>query len=247
MICLAGCATGSTNPNPPKNSPPTGSQTAVVRSVRPGDTLRIAGDSAYPTIYVGNVLWMARNLEFRTDTIDTLSWCPSDSCGKYGRLYSWRAAMRADSTINTLCDVYLPSRGICPVGWHLPTSDDWNALASAVGGMDRLGILLESRSGWDPPLYSSAETPTDSVGFQALPSGYRFTGDQGYGTYGHSNPDSAFLGLGTTAAFWSSTNKAPGTCWSAYALFLSKDEANGSLEMIPRSAGLSVRCVKDSG
>lgn len=246
-LFLVGCATGSTNPDPARDTGSSNPQSEAVRTVRPGDSLRIPGDATYPTIYVGTTLWMASNLEFRTDTIDTLSWCPPEGCQKHGRLYSWRAAMRADSTINTLCDVYLPRRGICPAGWHLPSSDEWNALAASMGGMDRLGVLLESRSGWDPPLDETKETPTDSVGFQALPAGYRFTGDQGYGTYGHSIGDSAFLGTGSTAAFWSRTNKAPGTCWSAYALFLYKDQPNGSLILVPRSSGLSVRCVKDSG
>ena len=245
-IFLVGCTPGSTEPEASKSSTPTDSQAQAVRSVRSGAPLRIPGDTEYQTIYIGKTLWMASNLTFRNDTIDSLSWCPSDSCAKYGRLYSWRAAMRADSTINSACEVHLSSRGICPVGWHVPSKEEWNSMANAMGGLARLGTLLESRTGWDPPMEDTLEAPTDSVGFDALPAGYRFTGEQGHGTYGHTDPDSAYFDFGATAAFWSSTDALTGSCWSAWGLFLSKDAPSGSFYAVPRSSGLSVRCVKDS-
>ena len=246
MILLAGCANGSTNPDPSRGFTGVDSLLQAVRTVRPGDSLVIPGDTTYPTVYVGRALWMARNLTYRTDTLDSLTWCPSDSCPKYGRLYDWRAAKRGDSTIDDLCDINLPIRGICPSGWHVPSVADWDSLANTLGGMVRLGVLLRSRSGCDPPMDSTAEEPKDSIGFDALPAGYRFTGDQGYGLYGHTNSDSAFFGFGTTAAFWSGTGTLPGSCSSAWGVFISKDETGGSLFSIPRSSGLSIRCVKDS-
>jgi len=245
-VFVVGCDSGSTEPQPSKIGGGQDSMAQAVRTIRSGAPLRIQGDADYPTIYIGKTLWMATNLAFRTDTIDQLSWCPSDSCAKYGRLYDWRAAMRADSTIYTACDVNLPIRGICPVGWHLPTLQDWNTLADTLGGTARLGTILESRTGWAPPMEDTLESPTDSVGFDALPAGFRFTGNQGYGLAGHTLPDSSFFGLHGTAAFWTSTKTVAGSCWSAWGFFLTKDQSAGSLYTIPRSSGLSIRCVKDN-
>ena len=57
--------------------------------------------------------WMAENLNYETAN----SWCYGDkeeNCAKYGRLYTWAAAMEA-----------------CPTGWHLPSQDEWKELIVA--------------------------------------------------------------------------------------------------------------------
>lgn len=60
--------------------------------------------------------WMTENLNYKIPG----SWCFEDkdkNCEKYGRLYTWEAAQKA-----------------CPSGWHLPTDEEWKALASKYGG-----------------------------------------------------------------------------------------------------------------
>lgn len=102
----------------------------------------------YKTVTIGNQIWMAENLNYKTDS----SFCYNDSaeyCSKYGRLYIWDAAMNA-----------------CPEGWHLPDTTEWVTLITAVGGKSTAGKMLKSTSGWN-----SDGNGTDDFGFTVLPAG----------------------------------------------------------------------------
>ena len=119
---------------------------------------------SYRTVKIGNQTWMAENLNYETDD----SYCydnESANCQKYGRLYTWNAAMEA-----------------CPSGWHLPSYDEWKPLFSTVGGENAAGTALKSTSDWN---YNG--NGTDAYGFSALPVGYRdnngYYGNVGYFAY----------------------------------------------------------------
>jgi len=104
------------------------------------------------TVRIGNLTWMAENLNCETAN----SWCYDDSpnsCARYGRLYTWDAAMSA-----------------CPSGWRLPTNADWDNLMTSVGGSLTAGTKLKSKTGWN-----GGGNGTDEFGFSALPGGCRFT------------------------------------------------------------------------
>ena len=122
-----------------------------VRCVRPiGGNLTDTRDSqTYKTVKIGDQEWMAENLNYETEN----SYCYNDSaeyCAKYGRLYTWAAAVEA-----------------CPSGWHLPDTTEWNTLVSAVGGESIAVEMLKSASGW-----SDDGNGTDAFAFSALPAGY---------------------------------------------------------------------------
>jgi len=107
----------------------------------------------YRTVKIGDLTWMAENLNHKTSD----SWCYSDNafyCDAYGRLYNWNAA-----------------RSACPSGWRLPDSSDWGNLMTAVGGSSTAGRRLKSKVGW----YSNGNG-TDDFGFSALPGGDRWDG-----------------------------------------------------------------------
>jgi len=194
-------------------------------------------NKTYKTVTIGTQTWMAENLNYSDSVsypgMQKRNWCYKnslDSCAKYGRLYTWAAAMDSAGTFSTngngcgdrkTCSPTYPVRGICPSGWHLPTKAEFEALFTNVGGESTAGKMLKSTSGW-----SSNGNGEDSFGFSALPaSGY----------YGGGFDD----GL---AYFWSSTEYGSGY---AYVVFLGSNLGTAYLEKYNKYCGFSVRCVKD--
>ena len=131
VVVFNSCGTDSNSPNVVKGT---------FTDSRDGQT--------YKTVTIGTQTWMAQNLNYAyTDvpykqgnyTSDSTSWCYKDdanNCSKYGRLYTWVAAMDSVGTwstngkgcgYNKTCSPTYPVRGICPEGWHLPT-EEWQCL-----------------------------------------------------------------------------------------------------------------------
>ena len=107
----------------------------------------------YKTVKIGDQIWMAENLNYKTRT----SYCydnKESNCSKYGRLYEWKAAIKA-----------------CPSGWHLPSKVEFETLFTAVGDQSSAGKVLKSLSGWNG---------TDAYGFSVLPAGDRYYRDGFY-------------------------------------------------------------------
>ncbi len=63
--------------------------------------------------------WMASNLNYATSAESHCFNNQPANCNKYGRLYSWEAALQA-----------------CPEGWHLPSDREWREMAKEYGGAD---------------------------------------------------------------------------------------------------------------
>lgn len=184
----------------------------------------------YNTVTIGSQTWMAENLNYETAN----SYCYNNNasnCTKYGRLYTWTAAMDSAGTwstngkgcgYNKTCSPTYPVRGVCPEGWHLPSQTEWETLFNAVGGQSVAGTKLKSTSGW----YNSGNG-TDAFAFSALPAGLR--------SYGYSIE-------GYDASFWSSMeNDSSNACYMS--LEFSDDSAG--LYYGYKYYGFSVRCLKD--
>jgi hypothetical protein len=93
---------------------------------RGGDTIE------YKTAEIGGQLWMAENLNYN----DPASGCePSLEACKNGRSYSWAVAMALDNSCNTkVCrsQIRANHRGVCPVGWHIPSNAEWEGKSDKI-------------------------------------------------------------------------------------------------------------------
>jgi len=199
----------------------------------------------YKTVKIGNQEWMAENLNYadslKTASLKGKSWCYNNSvelCNKYGRLYTWSAAIDSvkfatdidnplDCGFDKNCTLPDTVYGICPLGWHLPSKDEWEKLTDAVGGKTSPGTMLKSSNGWNT--YNNVSgNGSDSFGFSALPAGARYVD-------GDYNDD------GLNAYFWCSTAN---DIYNANYMRLSRSNGVG-LGIISKSDGFSIRCIKD--
>ncbi len=132
----------------------------------------------YEEVRIGNQVWMTRNLNVATfrngDTIPEAktiaewrkalskkqpAWCyynnDSTNGAVYGKLYNWNAVK--------------DKRGLAPVGWHIPSGNEWGVLYDFLGGKKgNMARKLKSTTGWD-----KKGNGDNTVGFNALPSGDR--------------------------------------------------------------------------
>jgi len=136
----------------------------------------------YKTVSIGTQIWMARNLDYGGENgdIGVCSGNDPKNCQKYGRLYKWEDAML-----------------VCPDGWHLPDSDEWQTLINSAGG-EIAGRKLKVKNGWEKWDCESTvvdnrgrttkinKCNSDNFGFSALPSssegqsGFWWTASENY-------------------------------------------------------------------
>lgn len=191
----------------------------------------------YKTVKIAGLEWMAENLNYEMENSYCYDGKPAN-CEKYGRLYTWEAALEA-----------------CPAGWHLPDREEFNALLEAIGESSTAGQKLKSRSGWndyemetvifcmsfdpeecqkddndpDPDEGIESGNGTDAFGFSALPAGER---------YENGN----YEGVGEDAYFW----KSSGLGGSLGGDYVKLSNAEKSVYQNSTSgSAFSVRCVKN--
>ena len=193
------------------------SSSAAVSNVEYGTFTDARDGKSYKTVKIGNLTWMAENLNFdnsatATGSIDS-SFCYDGipaNCTKYGRLYQEYAAT-----------------AVCPEGWRLPTASDWRDLtttAKSEFGDDNGSLRAVGE--WEDTIFGDNVTATNASGFSALPAGYRAkTGECD--------------GEGKKAYFWGEDNM------NHYAWILS-NQYDMEKESIQRGYfAYAVRCVKD--
>lgn len=211
----------------------------------------------YSTNLIGNQCWMAENLRVTmySDSIaipivtSNSAWnilgfsdpafCyydnDSSSTALYGALYNWPAAMKGSASSGSV-----PSgvQGICPVGWHLPSDEEWKILegeadsqygypnsvwdGSSWRGYDS-GFNLKATSSW-----ASGGNGSDLYGFSALPGGHRSNS----GSFGGVNNN----------VFWSSSEFNNNNAWYRE---LGYQYDNSFRNNYPKDYGFRVRCIKD--
>jgi len=195
-----------------------------------------ADSNNYPTVTIGTQLWMAKNLNVgtridgyyeQTNNGTSEKYCFNDldsNCTVYGGLYQWNELMQYITTEG--------AKGICPVGWHIPTDAEWTTLITFLGGQSFAGGKIKETGrthwSWSYPPYPG---PTNSSGFTALGAGYR-----------HFDGSYYFSTLTYNTYFYSSSqngNTDPGY------VFLAADNDYFIPGWIPVTWGFSCRCLKD--
>jgi uncharacterized protein (TIGR02145 family) len=122
----------------------------------------------YDIVTIGEQVWMKDNLivtKFNDGTTLIKAIKPESSSlyssffeneysidfvSKSGRFYNFNIAK---------------SKKICPVGWHVPSDDEWTILGTYLGGNDIAGGKLKNITGWESPNTGA----TNESGFSALP------------------------------------------------------------------------------
>ncbi len=224
--------------NPPPKPASSSSVQSSSSSITYGELKDERDEQVYKTVKIGSQTWMAENLNYNYNEGSAKSYCynnSSSNCNKYGRLYTWSAAMDSASVFSftgqgcgygTSCSVASSTsttkvRGVCPDGWHLPNSKEWGNLWTAVGGTSVAGDNLKSTSGWYDELFGDGNG-NDKYGFSVYPAGNAAKGN--------------FYNIGNFAYFWST---------SADAYSFSTLSSSVVTKDISKDYGLSIRCLKD--
>ena len=136
----------------------------------------VIGGREYPTVQIGNQIWIAENLDWKWTGLTIGSSSPSSTNqqanyfnydestygvngNKYGLMYNYPAVKYLVANTSTML----------PEGWHVPTSTDWTTLATNPN-VNSNSSNLKSKTGWN------TGNGNNSTGFNAYPSG------EGYAT-----------------------------------------------------------------
>ena len=168
----------------------------------------IASGPSFDEVTIGTQTWMSKNLAIDDGGEGIYTQTVNYGNGNITEYYyTWDAAVRVANSIS---------------GWHLPTSSEWAALETAVGGYSN-GNKIKSTTGWE---YDA--NGTDDFGFAAYPAGYR--GSDG------------FISLGSNARFWKDYEYSAS---EAYFCLLNTGSYIQSGYYL-KTMGYSVRLIKDT-
>lgn len=114
---------------------------------------------------------------------------------------------------------------LCPTGWHVPTSTEWDQMVTFLGGVSVAGGKLKHAGFqyWEQPNTGA----TNSSGFSGLPGGFR------------SNVDGNFQYKGFRGG-WYVTVAGNDLAFR----FLSWDLESAGSGVVPANGGLSIRCMR---
>jgi len=109
----------------------------------------------YKTVKIGNQIWMAENLAYKTQKGSWADNNDENNVKMYGYQYNWEAAHNA-----------------CPPGWHLPSRAEWETLIGNLGSepgnkmkskrVEEHGCVGTNQSGFDA-VYVRWEAPNSLI------------------------------------------------------------------------------------
>ncbi|MFW6328089.1 MAG: fibrobacter succinogenes major paralogous domain-containing protein [Bacteroidota bacterium] len=210
---------------------------------KPEEPVSDIQNNSYSTVRIGDQVWMKENLKVthysNGDAIPYISlqndsdWLENNSGAycvfnddhanteKYGYLYNGYAVT--------------DERDICPVGWHVPTKEEWQTLVDYLGGLSTAGNLLKSTAHWN----NVHPNTTNLSGFSVLPGGLRL----------HSMPENSYTeywGVNEQAYFASSDEYTiNGTYYIWYVNLMNITEWARVDDNTTKTVGHSIRCIQN--
>jgi uncharacterized protein (TIGR02145 family) len=186
-------------------------------------------NNEYETVQIGNQCWLKENMEYLPSVSspnngsNTLPYYyvygneganvneakNTFNYNTYGVIYNWEAAITA-----------------CPLGWHLPTNDEWLSLIGYVRPPSTSGGKMKETgtSHWNIPNTGA----TNSSGFTGLPGGIKsFNG---------------FSSQRSIGSWWYSTEISESRAWVRILTYDSEVSSRGAYD---KDYGFSVRCIRD--
>jgi len=230
-------------------------------------------NNKYSTVQIGYQCWTRENMRCTTlpsGRTMTLGYVPSqgtsnasysyvepyyydcslsDTILYKGYLYNWAAALDTAFSANS-SDSYVKRQGICPKGWHVPSMDEWNYMLTYVmthGNTDHYGCdndstkitkaLSYDTTRWYSTTSSCAPGNDPSTNnltqFSAYPANY----------YAGSGINVLHISDAEDVRFWSSSSYDNS---NARYIGWGYNDANVTSSRNYKSAGYSVRCVRDT-
>ena len=199
----------------------------------------------HPSITNGPQFWQSTNLDVSTYSDGTIipqvndaaawaslttgAWCyynnDSVNGNTYSKLYNWYA-VAGIYDVASKTDI-TKRKKLAPLGYHIPSDDEWSTLSSFLGGLDIAGGKMKEigTTHWHSP----NTLATNSSNFTGLPGGSRA-------------PNGIFQNIGYYGFWWSSSEYD-----STDSLFRILDYKSSSITVnnVTRTYGFSVRCVRD--
>lgn len=149
-------------------------------------------------------------------------------CAVYGALYQWAEAVQYSNDVTLTSGTEVAGgniQGICPTGWHLPSSTELVTMSTYLGGDSVAGTVIKETG----MVYWNYGSPgTNTSGFTALGAGRCTSGNfdsRGVVAYFWST-----LAQGSNNAYWRRPHYATATFTNSYS---------------SRADGYNVRCLRD--
>jgi uncharacterized protein (TIGR02145 family) len=197
----------------------------------------------YGAVKIGTQTWMAENLNTGRQVFSSSElsdngiiekYCYNNkesNCEIYGGLYTWPEAMNYMSQDTGKIGT---ARGVCPVGWHIPTGDEWKTLSTYLGPSPGAALKETGFVHWDSPNLGA----TNITGFTALGAGGYYVSDclRPY--------ENEFVELGRITNFLSSETRTDLT-GNPFSVFMTNESTGLGFGQDGFCTGDSVRCIKD--
>lgn len=150
--------------------------------------------NVYKTVRIGSQIWMAENLKTTRYNDGAAISLVSDNSNSLplstGAYCVYNIDASDKSTNEALYNWYsVNTNKLCPIGWHVPTNEEWTTLTDYLGGESVAGGKMKEigTAHWSSPNTEAV----NSSGFSGLPTGSRYT--------------SKVVGIGEYGVWWSST------------------------------------------